>query len=162
MIVILMGVSGSGKTTIGKLLSCELNWEFHDGDDFHPQSNVEKMRSGIPLNDDDRQPWLLSIQAFMKRCLEEGRSVVIACSALKDAYRNLLLAGNREVAFVHLQGDKNLIAQRMAERKGHFMNPKLIESQFATLEKPSQAFEVNIANSPAEIVKQIRKHLQLA
>ncbi|MFN7139341.1 MAG: gluconokinase [Limisphaerales bacterium] len=161
MILILMGVSGCGKTTIGKLLSCELGWEFHDGDDFHPVANVEKMKSGIPLNDEDRKPWLLTIREFMLKCIAGNKSVIIACSALKNSYREMLLAGHEQVAFIHLKGNKDLIAQRLQERKGHFMNPKLLDSQFNTLEEPTGAITIEVAESPEKIAAQIRQQLSI-
>jgi gluconokinase len=131
-----MGVSGSGKSTIATALAERLGWRFEDGDGFHPASNVAKMKAGHPLTDEDRWPWLEAIADEIGRVCEAGGHVVIACSALKRAYRNVLLRGRSDVRFVFLDGSQALIAGRLAERKGHFMPPGLLDSQFNTLEPP--------------------------
>jgi gluconokinase len=163
MILILMGVTGSGKTTIGSKLARELGWEFHDGDNFHSSSNIAKMKQGIPLTDEDRLPWLLAIQEFMKQCLKRGRNVIIACSALKKEYRKLLLMGEPGVQFVHLKGSIDIIRDRMEKRKGHYMNPKLVDSQFATLEEPleTEALSFDVAEDPDAISSKIKAALNL-
>jgi len=134
--LIVMGVSGSGKSTIAAALAARLQWTFEDGDRFHPASNVEKMRAGHPLSDEDRWPWLEAIADEIGRVCKAGGHVVIACSALKHAYRDVLLRGRDDVRFVFLNGDQALIAERLARRKGHFMPPGLLDSQFKTLEPP--------------------------
>jgi len=134
--LIVMGVSGSGKSTIGEALAARLRFTFEDGDRFHPASNVAKMSAGIPLTDEDRWPWLRAIAEEIDRVGDAGRHVVIACSALKRAYRDILVHGRRDVRIVFLQGSQALIASRLAQRKGHFMPPGLLESQFKTLEPP--------------------------
>ncbi len=131
-----MGVSGSGKSTIAAALAARLQWTFEDGDRFHPASNVEKMRAGHPLSDEDRWPWLEAIADEIGRVCKAGGHVVIACSALKHAYRDVLLRARDDVRFVFLNGDQALIAERLARRKGHFMPPGLLDSQFKTLEPP--------------------------
>lgn len=131
-----MGVSGSGKSTIATALAERLGWPFEDGDRFHPASNVAKMSAGQPLTDDDRWPWLQAIADEINRVHEAGGHVVIACSALKRAYREVLAGGRRDVRFVFLNGSQSLIADRLARRKGHFMPPGLLDSQFKTLEPP--------------------------
>jgi gluconokinase len=159
-IVILMGVSGSGKTTIGQLLAAELNWPFFDADEFHPQTNIDKMRQGIPLTDQDRDSWLIIIQNHIDNLLGPHQSAVIACSALKQAYRDRLRGKNqRTVVFVYLKGDYNLIYQRMLARKSHFMPTDLLRSQFATLEEPLGALTVDISHEPHSIVEQIKHYL---
>jgi carbohydrate kinase (thermoresistant glucokinase family) len=162
MIVIIMGVSGSGKTTVGSLLAGRLGWDFRDGDDFHPPANVAKMRSGTPLTDEDRFPWLLAIQAFMRKCHADGQSAVIACSALKESYRDVLLRAQSWVRFVHLSGSRELIALRMQARSGHFMPPTLLDSQLATLEPPADALSADISAAPADLVEGICQQLGLA
>jgi gluconokinase len=134
--LIVMGVSGSGKSTVGKALAQRLGLRFEDGDKFHPASNVAKMHAGIPLTDDDRWPWLRAIADEIDRSCEAGKPVVIACSALKRAYRDVLVHGRGDVRIVYLRGDQPLIARRLALRKGHFMPPGLLTSQFQTLEPP--------------------------
>lgn len=138
-----------------------LGWPFHDGDSFHPPANVTKMKSGTPLTDDDRQPWLLAIQSFMRTENAAGRNAVIACSALKDRYRRLLLVGEPGVRFVHLHGSKELIAQRLQARQGHFMPASLLESQFATLEPSADIPTFDIAAPPEQLVEDIRERLGL-
>ena len=160
MIIIIMGVTGSGKTTIGKLLADDLNWRYCDADDFHSAANVAKMKSGIPLDDADRQPWLQSLRNVTQNCLESGDGLVLACSALKQSYRDVLLIDER-VKLVFLKGDYELIGKRLNERQGHYMNPALLDSQFATLEEPKGHAEFDVAASPAEIVRNIRRLLRL-
>ncbi|MGY3616970.1 gluconokinase [Bradyrhizobium sp. USDA 10063] len=135
--LIVMGVSGSGKSTIGETLAERLGWRFEDGDRFHPASNVAKMSAGQPLTDDDRRPWLQAIADEIDRVCKAGQRIVVACSALKRAYREILLHGRDDVGIVFLDGSEALIASRLAQRKGHFMPPGLLASQFQTLEPPS-------------------------
>lgn len=160
MVIVLMGVTGSGKTTIGRLLSKELGWKYYDADDFHPVANVEKMSSGIPLNDDDRRPWLEILSDLIRGCLERGENAVLACSALKESYREFLLV-NERVRLIYLKGDRELIKERLNARGGHYMNPALLDSQFETLEEPKRDWQVDISLSPDEIVKSIRTRLGL-
>jgi gluconokinase len=152
--LIVMGVSGSGKSTIAEALAQRLGWTFEDGDGFHPQSNVDKMSHGQPLTDDDRLPWLEAIADEIDRQRAAGRCLVVACSALKRAYRELLARGRSDVRIVYLDGSKALIQTRMNKRKGHFMPPELLDSQFATLEIPvpdEHVFKVSI-DAPADAV----------
>jgi gluconokinase len=160
MIVILMGVVGSGKTTIGKLLAAQLGWEFADADDFHPQANIDKIRQGISLTDEDREPWLERLQSAIVQWITEHRSAVLACSALKTSYR-VELQVNNEVQFVYLKGSAALIAQRLHERHGHFANESILAGQFADLEEPTDAVTVDISDTPEQIVAEIRKGLHL-
>ena len=159
MTVLLMGVSGSGKSTVGPALAAELNWPFLDADILHPQANVTKMASGIPLTDADRWPWFDRIVAEMRRYAAAGKNVVIACSALKQAYRDRL-AGGGSVRVVYLKGDAETIAPRLAGRRGHFMPPSLLASQFATLEEPDNAIVVDITQPVAAQVAAIRRALR--
>lgn len=161
MIVIVMGVSGSGKSTVGAALAQRLGWPFHDGDTFHPPANVAKMRQGIPLTDTDRQPWLLAIQQFMQRTQNAGKSAVIACSALRKAYRETLLQRETWVRFVWLHGPRELIAERMQARPGHFMPPSLLDSQLDTLEPPDGAIALCVDQSPEALVDAILQRLTL-
>ncbi|MGP9809996.1 gluconokinase [Rhodopseudomonas sp. NSM] len=153
-----MGVSGSGKSTIGERLAERLGWTYRDGDDFHPPANVAKMSAGQPLTDDDRWPWLRAIAAEIDRIAGEGRHAVIGCSALKRAYRDILVHGRDDVRIVYLDGSRELIAQRMAGRKNHFMPGGLLDSQFATLQQPGadeRPITVSIDASIEQIVDAI-------
>lgn len=161
MIVIVMGVVGSGKTTVGRLLADQLGWGFADADDFHPRSNVEKIRRGIGLNDHDRQPWLQALHEAIARWIGERKNVVLACSALKRGYRGELEVGS-EVRFVYLKGSAELIAERLRSRKGHYADAQILASQFADLEEPEDAVTVNVDATPMEIVAEIQKKLRLA
>ena len=153
-----MGVSGSGKTEIGKLLATKLDYPFFDGDDYHPVANIKKMSSGTPLNDEDRKEWLINLNQLALEHRFNG--AVIACSALKKNYRGLLQAGMGNcLAFVHLQGSFELIKARLEKRKGHFMPIALLQSQFDTLEPPTKAITVSIEESPAEIVEDILEQI---
>jgi gluconokinase len=162
MIVVLMGVSGSGKTTVGRLLASDLGWTFLDADDYHPAANVEKMRRGMPLNDDDRRPWLDALRRRVDEAVARGESVVLACSALKHAYQEYLQHDAvGQVHYVHLRGSEQLIAARLAGRKGHFMNPSLLHSQFETLEPPGDAIQIDITPTSEVIAAEIRRRLGL-
>jgi gluconokinase len=162
MVIVLFGVSGAGKTTLGRDLAEELGWQFYDGDDFHPDANIAKMRQRIPLADADRQPWLEKLRALIGQCINTGENAVLACSALKEAYRRLLAIDRHQVKLVYLKGDYQLMRARLKKRRGHFMNPGLLESQFATLEEPrGDVVVIAVDQSPVEIVKQIRKALCL-
>jgi carbohydrate kinase (thermoresistant glucokinase family) len=157
-----MGVSGSGKSTVAELLGKRLGWRFEDGDSFHPASNVEKMKAGHPLTDEDRWPWLNAIAAWIDATRQRGNHGVIACSALKRAYRDILIGERTNVALVYLKGDRDLILRRLATREGHFMPPELLDSQFRTLEEP-QADErpivISIVPHPREIVANVVRGL---
>lgn len=160
MIVIVMGVVGSGKTTVGRLLAQQLGREFADADDFHPPVNIEKIRHGLPLGDEDRQPWLDRLREAILGWIARGRNVVLACSALKRAYRKTLDAGP-EVRFVFLKGSATLIAERLRLRHGHFAGEQILASQLSDLEEPEGALTVDIAPTPAQIVDNIRQGLGL-
>jgi gluconokinase len=159
MTVLLMGVSGSGKSTVGPALAAELNWPFLDADTLHPQANVAKMASGIPLTDADRWPWFDRVVAEMWRYAAAGKNVVIACSALKQAYRDRLASGG-SLRVVYLKGDAETIAPRLSQRRGHFMPPSLLASQFATLEEPANAIVVDIKQPVAAQVAAITRALR--
>jgi gluconokinase len=164
MIVVLMGVTGSGKTTIGTLLAERTGAVFADGDDYHPAANKQKMAAGHPLTDDDRQPWLEELNRLMRDWFEAGKSGVLACSALKAKYRTALAAGMPKgaVSFVWLDAPRELLAERLAERHHEFMNPKLLESQLKALEPPKRALRIVNDRAPEEIVSQILEHASLA
>jgi gluconokinase len=159
MVVVLMGVTGAGKTTIGERLASDLGWQFHDADDLHPPENKAKMHAGIPLTDEDRWPWLRAVRGVIEDAIAKGAGAVVACSALKAAYREALASGLTEVRFVLLQGDPALLAERLAHRPGHFMNPALLDSQLHTLEWPKDALVVDIAQSVDAQVAFIRREL---
>jgi gluconokinase len=153
--IIVMGVSGSGKSTIGALLAERLGWPFADADGFHPAENVAKMAAGTPLTDEDRWPWLDAIAAHIGAARQAGRPVVVACSALRRAYRDRLRAGHGDLIFLHLSGAPEVIAARQAARQGHFMPPSLMASQFATLEDTgdeADAVAVSVADTPQAVV----------
>ena len=152
-VIVLLGVSGAGKSTIGRMLAARLGWPFFEGDDFHSPSNREKMRRGIPLRDADRRPWLDAIRAKIDEVLEAGGSAVVACSALKRAYRERLRRDG--VFFVYLKADRDVLEQRLARRRGHFFDPRLLESQLATLEEPARALTANAADPPDAVVERI-------
>jgi len=159
MIVIVMGVSGSGKTTVGQLLAESLNWDFSDADDFHPSANIEKMSRGIPLEDADRLPWLLQLQSAIERWLLENKNVVLACSALKASYREMLCRDKERMKIVYLKGDFDLFAARLKNRQNHYMKADLLSSQFAILKEPKNAIIVD-ASQPLEVIaRQIINHL---
>jgi gluconokinase len=160
MIAIVMGTTGSGKTTIGSLLAKRMGWEFVDADDFHPPENVEKMKHGIPLTDRDREPWLKTLHDKIVEWNAEKRNVVLACSALKQSYRDELRA-NSAVKFVYLKGSYQLFSQRVLARRGHFAKEDLLASQFATLEEPTDAITVDATPPPEQIVSEVRRQLGL-
>ena len=162
MIVIIYGVSGAGKTTVGQLLARELGWHFLEADEFHPAANIEKMHSGHPLTDEDRWPWLERLREQIKRCIARGESAVLACSALKRAYREHLRV-SEEVKLVFLRGDYALVAEQLCHRHGHFMNPALLRSQFDDLEEPDpdeDAITIQLGRPPQELVEEIKTKLQ--
>ena len=164
MILIVFGVSGAGKTTVGKLLARELGWHFLEADDFHPAANVEKMRSGHPLTDDDRWPWLERLREQIKRSLAAGENAVLACSALKRPYRDRLHV-SEEVEFVFLRGDFALIEEQLRSRRRHFMDLDLLQSQFDDLEEPQldeHVVTVQLGGTPEEILGEIKAKLHLA
>jgi gluconokinase len=160
MIIVVMGVCGCGKTTIGQALARDLGWPFHDADDFHPDANVTKMAAGKALDDSDRWPWLDRIVAAMQGVLSEGGHAVLACSALKQAYRDRLQRAG-DVRFVYLRGDTETIASRLAARSHKYMPAALLPSQFATLEEPDDALVVDIRQSPADQVRYVRTRYAL-
>jgi len=162
--LVVMGVSGSGKSTVADALAKKLSWIYEDGDRFHPPSNVAKMSAGHPLTDEDRWPWLQAIADEIERVCKAGGRAVIACSALKRGYRDVLVHGRTDVRIIFLDGDKELIAGRLAQRQGHFMPPGLLESQFKTLEPPDAGenpVTVSIDASVDAIVDDIIRQLQL-
>lgn len=161
MFIVVMGVSGSGKTTVGSLLAHDLGWHFYDADDFHSAQNVAKMRAGIPLTDEDREDWLNALASLISDHLERSQPGVLACSALKQRYRDTLRVDPLRVKFVYLKGSEALIADRMHARAGHFMPPGLLASQLAALEEPADALTVEIQRTPEEIVDLIIDRLNL-
>ena len=160
MIIIIIGVSGCGKTTIGKLLSQEIGLSFYDADDFHPQRNIEKMANNIPLTDDDRKSWLMDLSERIRQWCSNG-GAILACSALKESYRTLLTSKINEVKFVYLSGSRELIKKRIENRRNHFMQLSLLESQFDTLEVPTYGLHITIDHSPEEIINYITSEFQI-
>jgi gluconokinase len=164
MVIIIFGVSGAGKTTIGKLLARDLRWRFIEADDFHPAANIEKMRSGHPLTDNDRWPWLEQLRQQIERSLCARENAVLACSALKRAYRDRLDVSD-EIKFVFLRGDYALVQKQLRSRHGHFINAALLQSQFDDLEEPESdenVLTIELGRTPEEIVNRIRVKLHLA
>lgn len=161
MVIIVMGVTGSGKTTVGQRLAEALGWRFHDADDFHPAANKAKMHAGTPLTDEDRWPWLQALRDVIEQALADQAGAVVTCSALKRAYRDVLSGGLSNVYYVHLTGDPGVLAARLASRHGHFMNPALLDSQIATLEAPADAIDVDVALTPDQQVAEVRRALKV-
>ena len=161
MVIILMGTCGCGKTTIGEALNKKLGWNFYDADNYHSQVNVEKMAKGIPLTDDDRKPWLEGLSIEIKKWNTNEGNAILACSALKQIYRKILGVDQKEVVTVFLKGDYDLLSERMQSRKGHYMNPKLLDSQLETLEAPLEGLTVNIDKDPGQITDEIINQLKL-
>ncbi len=163
-VLVIMGVSGSGKTTIAVLLAELLGWELADADDFHSAASLEKMRNGIALTDEDRWPWLYAIAAWIDEVRRTGRRGIVTCSALKRSYRRILIGKRQGVRLVYLKGDRQLIAQRLSKRRGHFMPAALLQSQFDTLEEPGpeeNPIIVSVAAQPTAIVERIRAELRV-
>lgn len=160
MVILLMGVTGAGKTTVGRALAADLQWKFADADSYHSAANVAKMRAGIALTDADREPWLASLHRAISGWLRAGENVVLACSALKAAYRQRLLTAPA-VKLIYLRAGRELVAARLAQRKNHYMNPALVDSQFATLEEPLDALTVDASLPTEQIVAEIRRALNL-
>ena len=159
VVVIIFGVSAAGKTTIGKLLAHELGWHFYEADDFHSRANIDKMKRGIPLTDNDRQTWLQLLRELIERCLAANEKAVLACSALKRTYRRYLRV-TTDVKFVFLRGDFDLVRKQVEGRRGHFMNPELLRSQFETLEEPTpdeDVIVIELGPSPEELVRGIKR-----
>jgi gluconokinase len=160
MILLVMGVTGSGKTTVGKLLAQRLGWLFLDADDFHPAENIEKMKHGVPLTDQDREPWLAAIHAELQKCAGKKQDAVLACSALKESYRERLAAGV-DLRICYLKGTYSEIAARLQSRTGHFAGEAILAGQFADLEEPRDALVLPVSNTPEEIVGDVLRKLQL-
>jgi gluconokinase len=161
MVILIMGVSGSGKTTIGNDLASELDWKFRDADEFHSAANIEKMRQGIPLNDDDRRPWLQALRQAIDEALQSNANLILACSALKAAYRQVLGEPSDQIKSVYLKGSFEMIEQRIKQRQGHYMKANLLRTQFDALEEPNDAIVVEIDQSSSAIVQQIKNSLHL-
>lgn len=160
MILLLMGVAGSGKTTIGRMLADALKWPFADADDYHPAENREKMRNGIPLTDEDRAPWLDRLSALMNEHSAQGGNLILACSALREAYRRKLVDERYDVRIIYLKGTPEVLERRLAGRQHSFMNAQLLESQLATLEEPSSAIVLSIEMDPQELVSEVIKQVK--
>ncbi len=161
MIILLMGVAGAGKTTVGALLADDLGWPFYDGDAFHPAANVEKMRQNVPLTDADRLPWLTVLRRLIDDLVRQETSAVVTCSAIKQAYRDQLLDGPGDVRLVFLKGDFALIQEWMQKRRGHYFKADLLRSQFEALEEPTSGLAIDIAQPLEVIIEQIRQTLAL-
>jgi gluconokinase len=160
MVVLIMGPTGVGKTTIGQALAEQMGWRFVDADDFHTEANKQKMSQGIVLTDSDREPWLQSIHAALARWVAEGSNVVLACSALKRSYRAQLFQG-LDVKLVYLHGSYSLLSRRLGKRHGHFAGEKILADQFAVLEEPDDAVVVDVEGPPEGIVAEVRRRLGL-
>ena len=158
MTIVVMGVAGAGKTTIGSLLADRLGWRFVDGDQLHPAANVEKMARGMPLSDEDRLPWLAAVRKVMGESQARGENLIVACSALKQAYRDFL---GGQIAWVYLKGSRELIRSRLDARQQHFAKSNLLDSQWAALEEPRDGLVVDIASEPGGIIEEIQTRLRL-
>jgi gluconokinase len=156
LVILVMGVAGTGKSLVGEKLARALGWTFREGDDFHPPANIAKMSAGIPLTDADRAPFLAGIRKEIERCLAAGENAVIACSALREEYRRILVVDRARVKLVHLTGDPALIRARLSGRKGHFMKAGMLDSQLAALEPPADALALDVAAAPDALVARIR------
>jgi carbohydrate kinase (thermoresistant glucokinase family) len=156
LVVLIMGVAGSGKTTVGSELAAALGWSFRDADDFHPPANIAKMSAGIPLTDEDRAPWLAAIRAYVDTSLARGENAVVTCSALKESYRQAVVSDPARVKLVYLHGDFALLLQRLSQRQGHFMKESMLRSQFEALEPPRDALTLDAAEPPDELIADVR------
>lgn len=161
VIIVFMGVSGCGKSTVGKLLAARLGWRFYEGDDFHSTGNIEKMASGVALSDADRFPWLQRIRSELDACSKGGSNAVLACSALRSKYRDILSAGTSDIRFVYLKGNIDLIRRRLSARRDHYMKAHMLDSQLAGLEEPNAAIYADITDAPDDIVSQVIGELGL-
>ncbi|HWA87663.1 MAG TPA: gluconokinase [Opitutus sp.] len=157
MVILITGVAGSGKTTVGRQLAAALDWSFADADDFHSAANIAKMSAGHPLTDADRAPWLAALRAFIDERLARGENAVLACSALKSSYRDELVAGRGQIRLVYLRGSRALLLDRLRHRTGHYMKPAMLDSQLAALEPPADALALDIRHPPAALVEEIRR-----
>lgn len=160
MIVVVMGVAGSGKTTVGRALAARLGRPFFDADDFHPPENIARMNAGVPLTDADREPWLASLCALIERADAAGEDIVLACSALRARFRERLRAAANDLRYVYLETGHHLIAHRLTVRTGHFMSSDLVASQFADLEEPDDALVLDASRTPQELVAEIERELE--
>jgi gluconokinase len=158
-VIVIMGVTGSGKTTIGHALAAELGWLFLDGDDYHPPENIARMAAGIPLTDSDREPWLKSLNHMLREQSLSGSSLVLACSALKRDYRRQLADGVDSLIFIYLKLDVSMVSERLSDRQGHFMPPELLASQFDILEEPQDAVVIDASSDARAIVREILDRL---
>ncbi len=160
-LLLVTGVAGSGKTTVGRLLAAELHWPYPEADDFHSAANKAKMARGVPLDDQDRAPWLAAIHDAMAAHLARGEPAVVTCSALKEQYRRTLLAGLDGVGLVFLRGERSLLLSRLQGRSGHYMKPAMLDSQLEILEPPAQALALDVHEPPAALVAAIRRHFSV-
>lgn len=160
MIILLMGVAGSGKTTVGRMLAERLRWSYYEADDFHPPANKQKMGAGIPLNDEDRAPWLGAIHHAMQECATQNRPSIFTCSALKARYREVLSAGLPQLKWVFLHAPRDVLLERLQHRSGHYMKASMLDSQFAALETPTDALAIDVRHPPEEIVDLVLRRLQ--
>jgi gluconokinase len=161
MVIVIMGVAGSGKTTVGQALAAELGWEFADADQFHPPANIAKMGAGQALDDTDRAPWLAGIRAFIEAAVQARRDAIVTCSALKERYREILLCGDPRVRLIYLKGTREILSVRIRGREGHFMKPEMLEGQLAALEEPVSAVTVDIDQPLLNVTAEIRRALDL-